>query len=295
MKIIHLPKNLNVRTMRGVFERIKENAKIDRNLMIDLSNLNFIDTCGMTGLASIMKGFSMAGVEFNFSGLDSDSLAVKYMHACGFVNSITDYKTSLELRDSTLIPFMEISNTNHVKYIQFDLKDWILREMSLSKESVEVLCACISEAFQNVEHHAGGSGFGVAQIYQARKELHISVSDCGIGIPAQVRSIYPEISDAEALKKSCERGFTTKTNYTNRGFGIDNLIQYTVKGNGGNVMIRSFGASLISKPGAERSHPFILANSESWSYPGTLVKVCLRTDKLEESEDHTQEEFTWDM
>lgn len=291
-KII-LPRNLNMNTLEKVFLDLKNTLVPGSDALIEFNAIQYIDTCGMTGLASMMKGFSLKGVNFYLSGLEVASDALNYMHECGFINSLSKNAHALSKINGTIIPFLEINNSNHVKYINFDLKNWITREMSLSNNSIDTVCACISEAFQNVEHHAGGAGFGVAQMYKNKKQLHISVADCGIGIPTQVRNIIPRISEVDALKKSCERGFTTKKNYINRGFGLDNLIRYVVGKNRGVVVIRSFAATLTASFNKNRKSISILTNQERWSYPGTIVHVCLQTDALKDSDESRLEVFTW--
>lgn len=294
MAVIFIPENLNINTLGGIFEKISQSGRrADHSIEIDLSNLRFIDTCGMTGLANILAGFSKARMNFNFTGINWGNDAIKYMSDSGFLKSITNYSPPPFLqRQNTVVPFLEIRESNHVAFVHSQLKPWIAAEISLSGDALETIGACISEAFQNVEHHAGGVGFGMAQYYPKKKEIHITIADHGIGIPRQVRNIYPDISECYALKTACIRGFTTKKNYKNRGFGLDNLIKYTAGKNGGRVMIRSFGATLVATPSKNRG-PILRVTPEKWSYPGTLVQTCLRTDTLEATIEPKLEVFKW--
>ena len=296
MHIIYSPKNLNIKTVGNIFSSIQKITKLgQKTAEMDFSTLTFADPCGIIALASILVGFQRAGFSTIFRGVHLESVAVKYMHEVGFFSTLTNYDGEIQsTRPSMILPFTAIDGTNHVNFIHTNLRPWIASEISMHVDTLDTLCACISEAFQNVEHHGGGAGFGIAQHYPKKKILQIAVADLGRGIPHHVQKVHPNMNSQQALRKACERGFTTKTNYTNRGFGLDNLILYTVKNNGGTIMLRSLDASLEAiRLKEDDSDAFIKTSHEGWLYPGSIVRITLKTDTLEQSEDAQPEEFRW--
>jgi hypothetical protein len=108
----------------------------------------------------------------------------------------------------------------------------------------------------------------------------ISLSDFGLGIPAKVRKVVPNLSDPQAIEKAVQEGFTTKSRVTNKGFGLDSLLKTAVIRNGGEVTIYS-GNGIVR---------FFRRNEMSWRSfvfkdvgfcPGTTIDISLRTDAIE--------------
>lgn len=293
MALIALPRNLNIDTMRGVYARCKE-AGITKSkvLVLDFETLHFADPLGTTALACLIVGCFDTGISVDLLGTDAESPAVRYLNSAGFFEVLSDGEKKRLAPRETTIEFTAIRGTEHVNFLHMRLRPWIAREVRLSNDTVESLSACIAEALQNIEHHGGELGFAMAQHYPKKKELRIAVADRGVGIPVHVRKIVPELKDPAALRKACVRGFTTQSNFTNRGYGLDNLIRYTVGNNGGTVKIRSGSGLLI----ARRGPAGVLLHTEAldWDCPGSAVEIVLRTDTLEKSEEFVRPEvFQW--
>ncbi|MNL53453.1 hypothetical protein D3C87_1767000 [compost metagenome] len=110
-----------------------------------------------------------------------------------------------------------------------------------------------------------------------------------------MRKVLPDTSDPAALRIACQEGFTTQSNVQNRGAGLPTLIKYVTQSNGGNVLIAAGVGHLSAAPTPGGTHPFkITTRTPEGFYPGTLVRVILRTDTLElAAGDAEVEPFVW--
>jgi anti-sigma regulatory factor (Ser/Thr protein kinase) len=169
---------------------------------------------------------------------------------------------------------------------------WIAARVGLEQDSVAAVKTCFEEIFHNIKDHSGVTiGCAFAQFFEGKEQIHVAISDFGLGIPAVVRGKLPTISDKEALRKACEEGFTTQSNVRNRGAGIPTLMRYVTLRNKGTVFIFSGKAEIAAT--FEGGTKF-RAKEAKGIYPGTLVSVLLRTDTFEAmATDVEAEEFKW--
>jgi anti-sigma regulatory factor (Ser/Thr protein kinase) len=174
---------------------------------------------------------------------------------------------------------------------------WIEREVGLPDDSLSTLRSSIEEIFHNIRDHSGEkTGYVFAQYAKNRNEIQIVISDFGVGIPELVKKKLPNINlDSEALRKACEEGFSTQSNVRNRGAGLPNLIRYITLRNSGTVLIISGKAQICAiKDKRNINSSKITPTKHDATYPGTLVKVLLRTTTLKQlTEDIKEEEFEW--
>jgi anti-sigma regulatory factor (Ser/Thr protein kinase) len=194
----------------------------------------------------------------------------------------------------TTVPIERVQSQQIFAYLENQLMPWIAERVGLAQESLATVKTCFEEIFHNIDDHSEvklGSVF--AQFFPSKDHIHVAISDYGVGIPTVVRRKVPGISDPAAIRKACEEGFSTKTNVQNRGAGLPTLIKYVTLRNQGNVLLASGKGELAatSQYGTTR----IRARSvRDGIYPGTLVKVILRTDTFEAmAEDVKAEEFQW--
>jgi hypothetical protein len=104
--------------------------------------------------------------------------------------------------------------------------------------------------------------------------------------------VKPDLTDSEAIRLACQEGFTTKSNVRNRGAGLSNLIRYVTQRNGGTVLIAAGKGELSAVHGL--TDPKITARTSQGFYPGTLVKIILRTNAFQPiAADAELEPFEW--
>jgi hypothetical protein len=146
---------------------------------------------------------------------------------------------------------------------------------------------CAAELFNNIQDHTQlDIGTICAQHFPRESRVYISLSDMGLGIPERVRTKLPQLSDAHAIIKATEAGFTTKTTPGNQGIGLDYLLR-TVKVNGGTVSFYSLNAIVRFEP---QGWPIIVPNVGFC--PGTTIDIVLRTDTIEPLPDE-REDLEW--
>jgi len=129
------------------------------------------------------------------------------------------------------------------------------------------------------------------QYFPKKNEIEIAISDYGIGIPARVRKVLPQLhTDGAAIIKATEDNFSTKSTPRNRGAGLHTIIQNTVEINGGNVTIISgYGAVEFNQIWLKGSP---LGSAGGIRYPGTLLRLVLRTDTIQREEFY-EEDMSW--
>lgn len=293
---VELPGSFNAWTMYQFIEQLlseQRDAKCSK-VYFDFSKVTFIEPVGVVVLSNLIEYLKKVGVSVWFKGhkirtkctafLDDSGFFQQYLKGPVFAGSV--------LR-STTIPLKLIAQTEFTSYLFMKLMPWIGREVGLSEQSLSALRTSLEEIFHNVNDHSGvGIGCTFAQHFPNKNEIQIAVSDFGRGIPHVVRTKLPELTDPEALKKACEEGFTTQSNVRNRGAGLPNLMRYVTQRNNGTVLIASGEGNLSASKGLQGTK--LTARHQHGFYPGTLVRVILRTDTLEKTaSDAELEPFEW--
>ncbi|WP_313281286.1 histidine kinase [Delftia tsuruhatensis] len=296
MPIVCLPRNISLSALEGISRKFTRESQISRTRDIDLdfSNVAFCDPIGAVGLANFIGYFQSVNFNIGFKGHQNPTLGNKYLDDSGF---FFEFLGESSFKNSgarlTTIPFRYFGKEDYMEYLYSRLTPWIAESVKLHPDTVETIRTCLEEIFHNVEYHSGvGKGFTLSQFYPQKKIIKIAISDYGIGIPNQVRTLRPELNDFRAILKACEEGFTTKTNVKNRGAGLALLIKYVVNRNGGSVELRS-GLGHVLATNAHNG-PYLTGTNQKWQYPGTIVQVSLRTDTLEQfDKDIEPEVFQW--
>lgn len=293
---IELPAAFNAWTMYDfVGELLNEqrDAKCSK-VYFDFNRVTFIEPVGVVVLSNLIEYLKKLGVAVWFKGHKTRTRCTEFLDDSGFFEQYLKSRifSGSGLR-STTIPLKLLSQTEFTGYLYMKLMPWIGNEVGLSEESLSALRTSLEEIFHNVDDHSGvGVGCTFAQHYPNKRQIQIAVSDFGAGIPNVVRTKLPKLTDPEALKKACEEGFSTQSNVRNRGAGLPNLMRYVTQRNDGNVLIASGQANLSAAKGLNGTK--LTSRSQTGFYPGTLVRVILRTDILEKTtSDAELEPFEW--
>ncbi len=292
-----LPYRLTKETMQLLISQVVDDAGDSKwsRIRFDFSVLEFIDPTGVVVLCNLVDYLRRVGANVKVRIKRPYSQCVEYLDDLGFFKHYggESLRLNAHLRTTT-VPIERLESQQIFAYLENRLMPWIADRVGLTQESIITVKTCFEEIFHNIDDHSEvkiGSAF--AQFFPKRDHIHVAISDYGIGIPAVVRRKLAGISDSEALQKACEEGFSTKTNVRNRGAGLPTLIKYVTLRNQGNVLLASGKGELAatSQSGSTR----IRARSvRDGVYPGTLVKVILRTDTFEAmAEDVEPEEFHW--
>jgi anti-sigma regulatory factor (Ser/Thr protein kinase) len=192
---------------------------------------------------------------------------------------------------STTRPLMRIAHKDSHAWLSTDLVPWLSARLSITPASLYSMKACVSEIFNNIQDHTRfdiGSIF--VQHFPNEKEVTISVSDFGLGIPESVRSMLPDLDDADAIIQAVQEGFTTKSKPGNQGTGLDYLLKTVVGTNGGEVTFYSCKSIVRFSKIENEIRPSPLGGVGFC--PGTTIDISLRTDTIEVLPDE-REELVW--
>lgn len=160
---------------------------------------------------------------------------------------------------------------------RFLLEEWVSRAERLSQVASGYVVGSVGEIFANALTHAR-SPVGVVscgQYFPTSGNLHLSVVDAGIGIPASLAEAAgrreEEIDPAAAIAWAFERGHSTLA--TSRGLGLANIRAF-IRRNGATLHVFSGGA-------------YAMLTGDRWSaaplgfrFPGTLVDLEVPTAQV---------------
>lgn len=266
--------------------------RLDR-ITFDYSKLEFIDPTGVVVVSNLIDYLRRLGVKVKFRITKPYSDGTAYLDDFGFFKHYKGQplRTQAAIRNTT-VALERVQSDRIFSYLDSNLMPWIAARVGLEQESVAGLKTCIEEIFHNIVDHSGVTiGCAFAQFFPRNEHIQVAISDFGVGIPHVVRRLIANISDDDALRKACEEGFSTKTNVRNRGAGLPTLMRYVTLRNRGLVQIVSGRAELAA---TYENGTKIRVRMARGIYPGTLVRVVLRTDTFEAmAADIESEEFKW--
>jgi hypothetical protein len=293
---VPMPARMDVQNMYAFVDRVideQQDAKCSK-VVLDFASLIFIEPVGVVVLSNLIEYFKRAGVKVFFKNHTRDTDCIRYLDDSEFFSRYLKHPLFEGASPRrTTVPLMLIERDRTTEYLYLKLMPWISDAVNIERSSLESLRASIEEIFHNVNDHSGvGIGCAFAQHFPNKSQIQIAISDFGAGIPKKVRTVLPGMSDPAAIRKACEEGFTTKSNVQNRGAGLPTLIKFVTTKTGGNVVIASGRGEVVCSMNAGRTK--LTARQSPGYYPGTLVRVILRTDSLRRAvADVEPEEFEW--
>ncbi|MGZ0020047.1 hypothetical protein [Nitrosomonas sp. wSCUT-2] len=266
-------------------------------VVFDLRKLKTITPTGVIVFSNLIEFFKKNRVRVEFENYESKFDAISFLDDVGFFKLYVGQ--NLERANNSKfknMPLELIAKDDYIGYVHFQLIPWIAMQARLGGEgSLAPLRSCIEEVFLNINDHSGvDMGCTYTQFDPKELKMTIAVSDFGRTIPAVVRENNPSLKllDHEAIGMAWKEGFTTKSNVRNRGAGLHNLIQYVTQQNDGTILIAS-GRGEISAVKHTDSYKVIARPSRGY-YPGTLVRIILKTNNFDKfMEDTKEEQFKW--
>ncbi len=289
-----LPHTFTAETMYGLISLIIDDDLDSKNAAVefDFSRLENIAAGGVAVLSNIIEFLRKSGVRVSCKNLDLSCKAYTFLLDAGFVHVYGYIKATKATQSLQILPLELVRQERAYPFIHSRLVPWLAAGLGCRDNQLPTIRVCFDEIFNNIRDHSTVNvGCLCANNDKRRKAINICISDFGIGIPANVRRKAPGItSDALAIQKACEQGFTTGPPERNLGAGLDTLIKNVVNINGGRVVIHSRrGIYSINKVGSELRYS---PRSSQHVYPGTLVYVTLNPDQFR-PEDANEEDFEW--
>jgi anti-sigma regulatory factor (Ser/Thr protein kinase)/anti-anti-sigma regulatory factor len=294
---IVIPRTLNADTMFTFVDGAIDEQRDARSskVALDFGSLEFIEPVGVVILSNLIEYLRKCGVKVVFKNHTARTVAIKFLDDSQF---FVEYERRAIFQDCAVrpstIPLNRIHNDRSQEFLLHKLMPWIAKSVGLTAQSLVSTKVALEEILHNVRDHSGVQiGCTFAQYFPNKNRIQIAISDFGCGIPEMVRTKLPDVSDTHALRLACQEGFTTKTNVQNRGAGLPTLMRYVTQRNGGNVLLVSGKGALSASP-INNGKTKMTPRQARGSYPGTLVRVILRTDTLERAaEDAELEPFEW--
>ncbi|MBY0055006.1 ATP-binding protein [Brevibacillus agri] len=291
--IVTIPNNLNSSTMHHILSSAitPDLIPVDNEIIFDFSFLQFIEPVGVTILGNLVQWLLKRNVKVTFRYPSNYPAAIKYLDDSNFFQMYTGQKiNSSATQRNTTIPLQLVAYQDSYQWMDNKLVTWLASRLNLTRASLGDIKVCFQEIFNNINDHSKEHiGCFFAQHYPAKNEVNIAISDFGIGIPSNVQSVIPGLTDSLAIQKATEQGFSTKSTPGNRGAGLDVLVKNVVKNNQGWVYIHSNHGILKCNLG--QNNDIVMEPSDIRGfYPGTLFEIVLRTDTIEHVE---EEEFEW--
>ena len=264
----------------------------DQDYIFDFSRLSFIDGSGYTVLSNTIAWLKFHRAKIKIVKIDgANRPGIQYLDDCGFFRS-TLQKTlrgDAAIR-STTIPCTSVENAKAFSWIEHKLSPWLEYELNTNYASLASLRSAVKELFNNIgDHSAQQTGFVHAQHYPNVREIRITVSDFGVGIPTTIKNRFGDMSDAHAITLAAREGVTSQSRPNNMGAGLNYLID-SVTGDRGSVVIHSLSGSLVCND--EGGRQVRREATTRGSYPGTLVEIALDT-RLFEGDDDERGDVEW--
>lgn len=262
-------------------------------IAIDFSPLNFIDGSGYTVLSNAIEFLAHKGCKLKFVNFNRiDNPAIQYLDDCGFFKKYLKRTLSGGARPrSTTVPCQAISHERGFDWIENRLAPWLSYEFNRPQVELASLRTCAKEVWNNIADHSSvATGFAHAQHYPKMREIKITMSDFGQGIPTTIRNAFGEMHDDEAIVMATREGVTSQSRQNNMGAGLSYLTD-TVLFNRGKLRVHSrAGHATFSCD--HRGNKVITKKRNAGFYPGTLVEMEFDTRLFIGDEDE-RGDFEW--
>lgn len=273
--------------MEGLFDA--DHDLICTNIVLDFTKLEKIQVGGVAVLSNVIEAVKKNGGDVQFKGLE-ESGAADFLWGAGFLSEYVTEDERFAIPGTDFAPLKLVQYSRSAAYIGEEMIPWLAAALKTSERSLASIRLCLEEAFNNINDHSEVLiGCCCAHHDVKAKRIIICISDFGVGIPVNVRTKEPRLSDGPAIAKACEMGFTTGTTGRNMGAGLHHLVRNIVSLHGGVAKIFSGRGSYTCSrdrgrvKGTPRASPAF--------YPGTVIRMILDTTKVSLAKD--EEEFEW--
>ncbi len=258
----------------------------------DFSGMAFVRPSGIVFLSNLSWFLHRNGCKVTYFGMDPKKASIKYLDDSGFFSQHLGHSLNenCSVRPTTK-PLHQLQHSMSHSWIAMDLLPWLSSHSNVPIAELAEFKTCLSEVFNNIaDHTALDVGSVFAQWYPQEEKLEIAIADFGIGIPETVRRVEPNHSDAAAILRAFDDGFSSQSTPQNRGAGLYYLLQNVLDHLGGSLTIRSQGGAVTYTKSGNllRSVPY-----EGQGFcPGTMIEIVIKTDQMafDTAED---EDFQW--
>lgn len=272
------------------FRFIRESLAITEEinlLIVDFNEVKFMDTDDFVVLACLIESFYIKGCDIKFiggtEGFNNHLFNIKFKKYWkkGFGRD----KFTLSYNQTTLC-LWKISENMIYSYSMYARQ--YFEKFAKNKDLIP-LASNMDEVFNNIFDHSKSfvTGYIITQYYPKNNKLSFSVCDFGIGIPTSIKESNitkhkTDFEDWKAILKSLEKGFSINSTPRNRGFGLNNILEFTENSNGKLLIISNNG--IVEKKAGEMYR----TGNSGFNFSGTLIKVEIDLNALDEKDDTDQ-------
>lgn len=255
--------SLNINSFDDLLSSVALRTRPDRDVVIDLQGLKFIDLFAMVGLVYVCQDLHETGAHRHVRlevDIDGDG-ACGFLPRMGFFDvlgefvelpeAITPEKLNLSAKrrgtNEKLLELTPIADDPSIKQIIDRLQHILLQRMDYPRYRAFDISIAVSELCHNIsEHNYGCIGLAAMQEYNPDRgrSLQFIIADRGSGIGNTLRRNpkYQFLSERAAIRESMGLG-ASEYEDTTRGNGLYHL-QRLVKQQGGTLDIRSGRAKI---------------------------------------------------
>jgi hypothetical protein len=167
------------------------------SLVLDFKRLNFIQPAGVIFLSNLIWWLHQHGTSVRLINAQPNVEALRYLDDSRFFEQHCGKKLwEWSTPRSTTLPLQRIPPSHSHDWLEHTFLPWLARRLGMTQASFYDLKTCLSELFNNIREHTRleiGSIF--VQHYPKQDRINVSLADFGLGIPAKVREVRPDLSD----------------------------------------------------------------------------------------------------
>ena len=228
----------------------------------------FIYSDNLLLIATILDMLKKRGIMVNIKIIGSNSYAARV----NFFTLLGHIVHEAPPNRNSIGRFIEIKpfDPKTMYYLQDELNFILHQIQGISKEVLQLLFYCLAEIIDNTIVHSGlETGWVSAQYFPVKKEIRLIICDTGKGIQKSLSTNpkYSGISEADAVRKSIERGVTDGEGL---GFGLFATSRFIML-NEGDLLLYSGKSYLQLAQGR-----YIVNDGEHWQ--GTMVYLRINTN-----------------
>lgn len=270
---------------RFIHKNLINNEEVN-HLIVDFNDVKFMDTDNFVMLACLIESFFIRNCTVGFvggtEGFNNHLFNIKFKEY--WKEGFNRNKFTLSYNQTTLC-LWKISQDMIYSYSIYARQYF---ERFTKNKDLIPLASNMDEVFNNIFDHSRSpiTGYIITQYYPKNNRLSFSVCDFGIGIPTSINEAKNEsemkLEDWKAILRALEKGFSVNSTPGNRGFGLNNILEFTESSNGRLLIISNNG--IVEK----KADNMYLAGSTNFNFSGTLIKVEVDLSTFEEKDETDQ-------
>jgi len=255
-------------------------SKLDY-LTVDFNNIDFLETSDFVVLACLIETIHNENCEVTFIG--GTKKFNKHLNNIKFKvywNKGFNREQFTVSRNNTTLCLWKISEQRIYSYSDYAKK--FFRDTFFNMKDLVPFAQNLQEVFYNIFDHSQSpiSGYIISQYYPRDKKLAFSVCDFGIGIPTTINNYLlkkskPVLNDEDALLMALERGFSIKSKSNNRGWGLNNILDFTEASNGLLEIVSNNGVV------AKEANKKVVSGISQFNFKGTIIRVTVDSKTFE--------------